>query len=274
MTKHLNEYYIGTHTSTQELVKKYADHGFLVHPNALPNDLQKQLATAVDAATTAALAEADNGTTYLLDGKRFIDTDLATIQFEHYEGAATPRVIEPIHVFNSVLNKLVDHPLISNVMHALVGTKELSLWTAKLNLKKAQEGSGFGWHQDSPYWVHDSNHVDQLPNVMITLDDQTIENGCFEIIALSHLRGVLPGTNDGSQLGGFFTDPKQYDVEDRIPMLVPAGSLIYFSPHCIHGSAPNRSDSDRRALIYTYQPAGHKLLKLDEERRVKPINYA
>jgi hypothetical protein len=26
----------------------------------------------------------------------------------------------------------------------------------------------------------------------------------------------------------------------------------------VHCSEPNRSDADRRALLYTYQPAGHR----------------
>ena len=43
---------------------------------------------------------------------------------------------------------------------------------------------------------------------------------------------------------------------------MPAGSLLFFSPHAVHGSEPNRSDRARRALIYTYQPAGHRMFKL------------
>ena len=30
--------------------------------------------------------------------------------------------------------------------------------TAKLNFKHPRVGSGFGWHQDAPYWFHDSDH--------------------------------------------------------------------------------------------------------------------
>jgi ectoine hydroxylase len=49
-------------------------------------------------------------------------------------------------------------------------------------------------------------------------------------------------------------------------MAAPAGSLLFFSPHVVHGSPPNRSDRPRRALIMTYQPAGNRMLKLPRVR--------
>lgn len=97
---------------------------------------------------------------------------------------------------------------------------------------------------------------------MVALDDATAVNGCLRIIRGSHRRGCLPGTADGSQLGGFFTDPPCIDESRQVPLEVPAGSLVFFSPHAVHGSLPNRSDAPRRALIVTYQPAGHRMLKI------------
>lgn len=89
--------------------------------------------------------------------------------------------------------------------------------------------------------MHDCRHVDRLPNVMVTLDDADAENGCLRIIRGSHRHGMLPGTADGTQLGGFFTDPVHFDEADQVLLDVPAGSFVFFSPHAVHGSAPNRS---------------------------------
>jgi ectoine hydroxylase len=36
----------------------------------------------------------------------------------------------------------------------------------------------------------------------------------------------------------------------------PAGSVVFFGPLLVHRSAPNRSDRERRALLYSYQPPG------------------
>jgi len=43
-----------------------------------------------------------------------------------------------------------------------------------------------------------------------------------------------------------------------VPLEVPAGTVVYFGPLLVHQSAPNLSDSQRRALLYSYQPAGRR----------------
>jgi ectoine hydroxylase-related dioxygenase (phytanoyl-CoA dioxygenase family) len=67
-------------------------------------------------------------------------------------------------------------------------------------------------------------------------------------------------------LGPLFTDPRGFDAAAQVPVEVPAGSLLFFSPHLVHGSQPNLSDAPRRALLLTYQPAGRRMFKIDAER--------
>lgn len=207
-----------------------------------------------------------DGHTYHLDGKRFVDAGHVTVQFEHTAGSNAVRVVEPVQVLDAAWDALLDDARIVAPMLDLVGSDGVAIWTCKLNLKRPLEGSGFGWHQDSPYWIHDSDDVDRLPNVMAVLDDASEENGCLRVIRGSHRLGCLPGTDDGSQLGGFFTDPACVDDSRQVLVEVPAGSLIFFSPHVIHGSLPNRSAKPRRALIATYQPANRRMLKVPEVR--------
>ena len=90
----------------------------------------------------------------------------------------------------------------------------------------------------------------------------------FPQVRGSHRQGILPGTADGTQLGGFFTDPGHFHVDDQVAMTVAAGALIFFSPHSVHGSGPNPSPLPRRALILTYQPGNQPLLKTGEVRNV------
>jgi len=142
----------------------------------------------------------------------------------------------------------------------------IALWTDKINLKRPREGSGFRWHQDSPYWSHACGHCDQLPNVMITLDDADRENGCFRVIPGSHRRGFLPGLDDGTPLAPLFTPPSEFDEEPQWLAELPAGSLVVFSAHTVHGSEPNLSDRDRRAIVLTYQPADNPMFKHEGTR--------
>jgi hypothetical protein len=235
--------------------------GFFVHERAFTSFEVAQLRAAAERSVRRAADLAATGCTYHLDGHRFVDAAGLTIQFEHTPDSETIRVIEPVDALDPTWNVLIDDSRLVEPMRALIGSEHIALWTAKLNLKSAREGSGFGWHQDSPYWIHDAPHVDLLPNVMLTLDDADEDNGCLRIIRGSHTRGCLPGTADGSQLGGFFTDPNLIDLARQVPIVAPAGSLVFFSPHAIHGSQPNASDRPRRAIVLTYQPGDHRTLK-------------
>ena len=117
--------------------------------------------------------------------------------------------------------------------------------------------------------MHDSENVDLLPNVYLSLDNATLKNGCFKVIRRSHTRGCLPGTNDGTQLGGFYTDPSAFDKTDEVPLEISAGSLVFFNPHIVHGSEPNSTNTQRRAYIITYQPGGLPSLKSGEIENIR-----
>ncbi len=192
---------------TSAEARRYEHDGFLVRKNVFDMGEIARLRQAAERAANLAHELSEEGRTYILDGKRFVDSGYVTIQFEHAASSEAIRVIEPVHQLDSGLEALIDDPRMVEPMRQLVGSENIALWTDKLNLKRPYEGSGFGWHQDSPYWLHDSTHVDLLPNVLLAFDDATEANGCLRVIRGSHTRGCLPGISDGSQLGGFYTDP-------------------------------------------------------------------
>src|SRR5262249_8165562 len=97
--------------------------------------------------------------------------------------------------------------------------------------------------------------------VMLALDDADAGNGCLRVVRGSHRAGLLPGRKDDGVLGPLFTDPAHFDLDAQVAPAMPAGSLLFFSPHMVHGSEPNRSDPALRALVITYQPADHAQFK-------------
>lgn len=253
---------------TAKELQSYQEDGFLIRPAVFTDQETDALRAAAENACQVAIKQASEGQTYHLDGKRFVDINYWTVQFEYETERQSVRVIEPVNELDARFDDLIDAPQLVQPMQDILGSTKLALWTAKLNLKPANVGSGFGWHQDSPYWIHDSDHVDLLPNVMVTIDEASVENGCLQVIRGSHKKGCLPGTDDGSQLGGFFTSPECFSESNAVPMEAPAGSAIFFSPHSIHGSGPNRSTEDRKAVILTYQPANYPALKSGQVRSV------
>ena len=241
----------------------YREHGYLIRSSVFGATEIARLRPSVEAAVQSAYDQTRNGRTYMLDGKRFIDVGTMTVQFEHGPGSDTIRVIEPVQHLHPDLEDLVSDERIVMPIRSILGG-EVSIWTNKLNLKRGNEGSGFGWHQDSPYWAHDSDHVDRLPNVYLAFDDATEANGCLRVIDRSHRKGCLSGIADGTQLGGFFTDPQCFDEQDAVAMTLTAGSIAFFDAHTIHGSNPNRTCEARRAIVMTYQPSGFPMLKTGE----------
>ena len=247
--------------------RAYEEDGFFVRARAFAASELAALRTAAErAAVRAAAAAATSAERYAVDGNEYVEAAGSTLQYEHARGSTTLRVIEPFHPLDPALDRLLDDARLVEPMRGLVGSERVSLWTDKLNLKRPREGSSFRWHQDSPYWAHACGHVDRLPNVMLALDDADEGNGCFRVIRGSHRRGILPGCQGDGALGPLFTDPRAFDLADAVPAAVPAGSLVFFSPHTVHGSERNRSDSPRRAFVITYQPAGHAMFKLPGER--------
>jgi hypothetical protein len=247
----------------------WREDGFFVREAVFTEEEIRILGEAAERVVEAAACAAqDAGEDYEIDGNRYQPAAGSLLQYEHVPGSATLRVIEPFHHLDPVFDRLVDDPRLVEPMRDLVGSERVSLWTDKLNLKRPRQGSGFLWHQDSPYWAHVSPHVDQLPNVMVVLDDARIENGCFRVVRGSHRGGMLPGRQDQGTLGPLFTDPRHFDERAQVPIEAPAGSLVFFSAHTVHGSEPNRSGLARRACVLTYQPAGHPMFKIEREREV------
>jgi hypothetical protein len=246
--------------------RAWREDGFFARPRAFSFEEIESLRAAADSVRDAALRLTEYGKPYAVDGNRYVDAGRVTVQLEHQPGSPALRVVEPFHPLDPVLDHLLDDPRLVEPMRDLVGSEHVAIWTDKLNFKPPFEGSGFQWHQDSPYWAHACRHLDQLPNVMLALDDADPSNGCFRVVRGSHRHGLLPGRTGEGVLGPLFTDPRHIDLEAQVAAAMPAGSLFFFSPHTVHGSEPNRSDRRRRALVITYQPAGYDHFKLGEPR--------
>lgn len=250
--------------------RAYLEDGFFVRVCVFDAAELERLRAASERAVARTLAAVRRGCeSYHVDGNRYCEAGGATVQFEHEPGSDTIRVIEPFHHLDPAFDALIDDPRIGEPMRDLVGDEHIALFTDKLNLKRPREGSRFLWHQDSPYWAHFCSHLDQLPNVLISLDDSGLHNGCFRVIRGSHRRGILPGRQGEGVLGPLFTDPRCFDEADQVPAVMPAGSAVFFSPHTVHGSEPNRSDALRRAMVLTYQPGARRMLKVDAKREIR-----
>jgi hypothetical protein len=170
-----------------------------------------------------------------------------------------PDVIQGVEPFAHINAPLRDWGLDARLVdpcQQIVGQDDIVLFTEKLNVKRARDGGPIVLHQDFPYWENMTPIAHRVATAMIFLDDATLENGCLEVAPGSHRVGKHPQRTDADGFGSLEMDTGIFDVARLAPLEVPAGTVAFFGAFLAHRSLPNRSNGDRRALLYSYQPAG------------------
>lgn len=164
--------------------------------------------------------------------------------------------LEPVARISAELAAFARDPRLVEPCKDIVGEAEIALFTEKLNFKRARKGGAIWLHQDYPYWADVAETADRVATAMIFLDDSTAEKGCLEVAPGSHQDGVR-ARKGAKDFGSREMDPALFDEKRLVPLEVPAGSVAYFGAFLVHRSLPNHSNEDRRALLYSYQPAGY-----------------
>ncbi|KAJ2967326.1 hypothetical protein NQ176_g9714 [Zarea fungicola] len=110
-------------------------------------------------------------------------------------------------------------------------------------------------HQDDGYILVERPHPPFVTAIMVALDDYTATNGSTVVIPKSHTWG-------SDRL------PKQSEAE---PVIMPAGSIVYYVGTLYHGGGKNTSDKIRHALTVQYcqpwvRPVENQILAVDWDR--------
>ena len=170
--------------------------------------------------------------------------------------------IENFCPFHAGFAELCDGDKLRGAVSRLLGEPAV-LFKDKINFK-LPGGDGFKPHQDQQAgW---SVYADLFVTAMVSIDATTASNGCLELCAGHHTRGLLgeewkPLTDDDmKRLGG-------RPVETR------AGDAVFFDSYTPHASAPNLTAERRRVLYITYnrRAAGdHRVQYYADKRKSFP----
>jgi len=170
--------------------------------------------------------------------------------------------IENFCPFHAGFDRLLNSGRLLEATSALFGEKA-ALFKDKINFKMPG-GDGFKPHQDQQAgW---SKYASLFITVMIAIDDSTLENGCLEIAAGQHRRGLLgPEWRplEPADMAGFTLEP----------LPVRAGDVVFFDSYVPHCSRPNLSGQQRRVLYITYNrlsEGDHREPYFAEKRRNFP----
>ena len=117
-----------------------------------------------------------------------------------------------------------------------------ALFKEKINFKMPG-GGGFAPHQDiQPGW---DDYAPYFISILVTIDKSTIKNGCLELSAGHHKRGML-----GEKWKPLTEEQLRGVVFEAYPM--EPGDVAFFDCYVPHQSKPNLTSSQRRNLYLTY----------------------
>ena len=223
-------------TPTQ--VDFYAEHGYLMIPDALDQREVTELRAHVDEIVAGAAQVTAH-------------TDIYDLEDGHT--AANPKVrrIKAPHKHFDYFKRLVRHPGITATLSALLGPN-IRLYGSKLNMKSAGYGAPVEWHQDWAFYPHTN---DDVLATGILLDDCSDVNGPMLVIPGSQRGRMYDHHSDGMFCGAITGELNQIDFSKAVPLVGRAGAMSIHHARSLHGSAQNRSDKQRRLLLFEYTAA-------------------
>jgi hypothetical protein len=220
-----------------------------------------QVAQLRDLLDEVAARERDEGRLYdLLDPSLWPDAD------EPGTAGATATTTEPKRVdflFNlwrvePRVQEFVFDARLARWAAQLIGAPAVRLLEDNALWKDPYSGGELKWHQDYPYWpLAQPNAV----TAWIALDDTDEENGAMSVAIGSHLTGERLPAVFGTGTSYLehkrpstvkpIEDPRVLGFEVEAVRL-RAGEVSFHSSLTWHGSGPNNSGRQRRALIVRY----------------------
>ena len=200
--------------------------------------------------------------------------DLGTVVKWEPDAPDVVQGAEPFAHISEPLHRWALDPRFLDPCKDLVGEDDIELFTEKLNVKRARTGGPIVLHQDYPYWMNMTPCADRIVSALLYIDDADMNNGCLEVVPGSHKDGKRSGKSEAG-FGANEIKESDFKEEQLVPVEAPAGSVVYFGGFLVHRSLPNKSDKDRRVLIYSYQPKGFahalELNSMISKGRSRPI---
>jgi hypothetical protein len=149
--------------------------------------------------------------------------------------------IENFYPYHAGFRALFDGPKLRGGVSELLGEAAV-LFKDKINFK-LPGGDGFKPHQDQQAgW---GTYARLFVTALVAIDAATAENGCLELAAGHHRRGLI---------GREWAPLTEDDLPDVsfVPCPTAPGDVVFFDSFVPHRSGPNPTPEPRRVLYVTY----------------------
>ena len=164
----------------------------------------------------------------------------------------------PFHFGPAVFDMITHGPLL-DVVEALIGPEITSnpiqhvrLKPPAINLRDTENRAHImatDWHQDRAV-AHEDGDQTQMVTVWLAISDATLENGCLQAIKGKPRMYPHCPKKQTAIADGFL------DLDQAVPLPVPAGGAVIFHPLTPHASLNNVSDRFRWSFDIRYNVTG------------------
>lgn len=178
-------------------------------------------------------------------------------EMEQLAGRPLCRVAHPAMHF-AWAYRLAIEPAVLDAVEEVLGP-DLLLAGSLVLCKYPRDPAFVAWHQDNYY---SDLHLTPSLSAWIALRDSTTENGCMRVVPGSHREGVLPHEEKGNA-NNLLRQGHEIQVTvneaDAVAVVLRAGEMSLHHAAIIHGSRPNRSDTQRLGFIIRFVTSAYDL---------------
>lgn len=227
-----------THVLSQQQIDRYHADGYLIVEGVLDDVMRQRMKNV--------LAE-------LVEKSRAVAShdDIYDLEPGHTKEEPRVRRIKKPHEIDPVFKDFMYTPKLVGILQDLLG-ESVRLHGSKLNLKAPHFGSPVEWHQDWAFYPHTN---DDVLATGILLDDCSEVNGPLLVIPGSQRGRMFDHHSDGVFCGAITGELNQIEFGKAVPLTGKAGDMSIHHARSLHGSAQNRSDKQRRLLLFEYTAA-------------------
>ena len=241
-------------TNQDSWIEHFQEHGYVAMERVFSDDEVQRMRK-----------EADEILELILNSSNSLERQSGRLDLVRNEAGFLVRKIQPINDLSLYLSQISADSRLLDPMRALMNEEPI-LMEEKLNYKQPLPGLSFGFetkprdtdrfpvHNDWAYY-RAQNYPQGIISSAITLDDCPAESGPIRIWPGTHKSHLEHESVDI----GLQVQPGLVDFEGGEDLLLPAGSVAFFSSLLVHNSRPNISEKPRRMMIYSHYPASAKM---------------
>ena len=235
---------------TEEQKKSWNDSGYILIPNFVDENFCNEMNDEVTSIIKSIVPE-DSAFSHAYAG----DGHIAIREMKPSKNATSieDEISKLFRIHSKgIFNSFIKDDTLCNLLEDIIGP-DIDCFLSQFIFKNPGAW-GQPWHQDSSYFP-----FDREPQVAAWLatSEATLDNGCLVVLPGSHheyLHEHLPDDRKESNYG--YTEIKDHDFSDEIPMTLNKGDLLLFHSFLMHKSYDNKSDSRRTAMVYHFAETG------------------